>query len=77
MANEACSLPLKLDFRMLLKMMPPTESWRSEAPITATDFGSKSEVDLILQYHKDYAEGRDHNSYDWPLFGKRSLFRNE
>jgi fructose-1,6-bisphosphatase I len=44
---------------------------------TAFIFGSKSEVDLILQYHKDFAEGRDHNSYDWPLFGKRSLFRNE
>lgn len=44
---------------------------------TAFIFGSKSEVDLILQYHKDYVEGRDHNSYDWPLFGKRSLFRNE
>lgn len=40
-------------------------------------FGSKSEVDLIHGYHKDYVEGRDHNSYDLPLFGTRSLFRNE
>jgi fructose-1,6-bisphosphatase I len=40
-------------------------------------FGSKSEVDLIHRYHKDYVEGRDHNSYDLPLFGTRSLFRNE
>lgn len=40
-------------------------------------FGSKSEVDRIHQYHRDYVEGRDHNSYDLPLFGTRSLFRNE
>lgn len=40
-------------------------------------FGSKSEVDRIHGYHKDYVEGRDHNSYDLPLFGTRSLFRNE
>jgi fructose-1,6-bisphosphatase I len=40
-------------------------------------FGSKSEVERIHQYHKDYVEGRDHNSYDLPLFGTRSLFRNE
>jgi fructose-1,6-bisphosphatase I len=40
-------------------------------------FGSKSEVERIHGYHKDYVEGRDHNSYDLPLFGTRSLFRNE
>ncbi|MDP2821235.1 MAG: class 1 fructose-bisphosphatase, partial [Sulfuritalea sp.] len=40
-------------------------------------FGSRSEVELIHQYHKDYVEGRDPNSYDFPLFGNRSLFRNE
>ncbi len=40
-------------------------------------FGSKSEVDRIHEYHKDYMEGRDHNSYDMPLFGTRSLFRHE
>ena len=40
-------------------------------------FGSRSEVELIRQYHKDYVEGRDPNSYDFPLFGNRSLFRNE
>ncbi|MBI4986410.1 MAG: class 1 fructose-bisphosphatase [Rhodocyclales bacterium] len=40
-------------------------------------FGSKSEVDLIHRYHQDYVEGRDHDSYDLPLFGTRSLFRHE
>jgi len=40
-------------------------------------FGSKSEVDRIHRYHKEYVEGHDHNSYDLPLFGNRSLFRNE
>ena len=40
-------------------------------------FGSKSEVDRIHEYHRDYVEGRDHNSYDLPLFGNRSLFRND
>ena len=40
-------------------------------------FGSKSEVDRIYQYHQDYVEGHDHQSYDLPLFGNRSLFRNE
>ena len=40
-------------------------------------FGSKSEIDRIHGYHLDYVEGRDHNSYDLPLFGNRSLFRNE
>jgi len=38
-------------------------------------FGSKSEVERIHGYHKDYVEGRDHNSYDMPLFSSRSLFR--
>jgi len=40
-------------------------------------FGSRGEVELIHAYHKDYVEGRDSNSYDFPLFGNRSLFRNE
>ena len=40
-------------------------------------FGSKSEVERIHQYHKDYVEGRDHNSYDLPLFHTRSLFRDQ
>ena len=40
-------------------------------------FGSKDEVERIHAYHKDYVEGRDHNSYDQPLFGTRSLFRQE
>ena len=40
-------------------------------------FGSRSEVELIHGYHQEYVEGRDSNSYDLPLFGNRSLFRNE
>ena len=40
-------------------------------------FGSKSEVELIHGYHQDYVEGRDNDNYDLPLFGNRSLFRNE
>lgn len=40
-------------------------------------FGSKAEVERLHRYHMDYVEGRDHNSYDLPLFGTRSLFRNE
>ncbi|MDD5250136.1 MAG: class 1 fructose-bisphosphatase [Rhodocyclaceae bacterium] len=40
-------------------------------------FGSKSEVERLHGYHMDYVEGRDHNSYDLPLFGTRSLFRHE
>jgi fructose-1,6-bisphosphatase len=40
-------------------------------------FGSRSEVELIHGYHQEYVEGRDSNNYDLPLFGNRSLFRNE
>ncbi|HEX8964331.1 MAG TPA: class 1 fructose-bisphosphatase [Rhodocyclaceae bacterium] len=40
-------------------------------------FGSKSEVDRLYEYHKEYVEGRDHESYDLPLFSNRSLFRHE
>jgi fructose-1,6-bisphosphatase I/sedoheptulose-1,7-bisphosphatase len=40
-------------------------------------FGSRSEVELIHNYHDDYVQGRDHDNYDLPLFGNRSLFRGE
>ncbi len=40
-------------------------------------FGSKSEVDRLYDYHKEYVEGRDHESYNLPLFSNRSLFRTE
>lgn len=40
-------------------------------------FGSRGEVDLIHRYHQDYVEGRDNDTYDLPLFGNRSLFRND
>ena len=44
---------------------------------TAFIFGSKSEVELIERYHKDYVEGRDSDQHDFPLFGNRSLFLHE
>ena len=44
---------------------------------TAFIFGSKSEVDLIQSYHRDYVEGRDSDNHDFPLFGSRSLFLHE
>jgi fructose-1,6-bisphosphatase len=44
---------------------------------TAFIFGSKSEVELIERYHKDYVEGRDSGQHDFPLFGNRSLFLHE
>ncbi|MDA8259122.1 MAG: class 1 fructose-bisphosphatase [Betaproteobacteria bacterium] len=40
-------------------------------------FGSKSEVELIQRYHRDYVEGRDSDTHDFPLFGSRSLFLHE
>jgi fructose-1,6-bisphosphatase I len=44
---------------------------------TAFIFGSKSEVELIERYHRDYVEGRDADPHDFPLFGTRSLFLHE
>ncbi len=44
---------------------------------TALIFGSKSEVELIERYHRDYVEGRDSDQHDFPLFGTRSLFLHE
>ncbi len=55
----------------ILDVVPDTLHQRS-----AFIFGSRSEVDLIHGYHKDYVAGRDPDTYDLPLFGNRSLFRN-
>ncbi len=40
-------------------------------------FGSKEEVERIVRYHSDYAEGREPESFDSPLFSTRSLFRHQ
>lgn len=38
--------------------------------------GSKNEVDRVIRYHHEHAQGID-REYDSPLFGTRSLFRTQ
>lgn len=38
-------------------------------------FGSLEEVERLHAYHRTYAEGRDGEDLEQPLFSTRSLFR--
>ncbi|TRZ99246.1 MAG: class 1 fructose-bisphosphatase [Rhodocyclaceae bacterium] len=40
-------------------------------------FGSKSEVERIVRYHDEYANGNDPGTFESPLFATRSLFRTQ
>jgi fructose-1,6-bisphosphatase I len=40
-------------------------------------FGSKTEVERIVDYHRDYANGTEPERFDPPLFSTRSLFRGQ
>jgi fructose-1,6-bisphosphatase I len=40
-------------------------------------FGSKTEVDRIGAYHRDYVDGKDEAKFNSPLFSTRSLFRTQ
>jgi fructose-1,6-bisphosphatase I len=40
-------------------------------------FGSKSEVERIERYHREYTEGTEPEEFNSPLFSARSLFRTQ
>jgi fructose-1,6-bisphosphatase len=40
-------------------------------------FGSKREVERVIRYHQEYANGKESDNFNSPLFSTRSLFRTQ
>ncbi|OHC61565.1 MAG: fructose-bisphosphatase [Rhodocyclales bacterium GWA2_65_19] len=53
--------------------MSPTEL-HQRVPLI---FGSKREVERVIRYHQEYADGKEPDTFNSPLFATRSLFRTQ